>query len=97
MELLGTYTITRIDEKNYTLIYEIPDNCDFSASDKDGVYAITIELKPGETEPSLKYITETLNCEAFAGIIDVKFIQQDYENLGATYSTRPKVKILINE
>ena len=54
MELLGTYTITRIDEKNYTLVYEIPDNCDFSVADKDGVYAITIELKPGQTEPSLK-------------------------------------------
>lgn len=97
MELLGTYNISRVDEKNYTLVYEIPDNCNFSVADKDGVYAITIELKPGQTEPSLKYVTETLNCEAFDGIIDIKFIQQDYENLGATYSTKPKVKVLVNE
>lgn len=97
MELLGIYTIARVDEKNYNLIYEIPDNCDFSVADKDGVYAITIELKPGQTEPSQKFVTETVDCEAFEGVIDIKFIQQDYENFGATYATKPKIKVIINE
>jgi hypothetical protein len=97
MELLGTYTISRVDEKNYTLAYEIPDNCDSSVDDKDGVYAITIELKTGQTKPSTKFISETIPCEAFKGFIDITFIQQDFENLGTRNLLKPKIKIVVND
>jgi ABC-type polysaccharide transport system permease subunit len=97
MELLGTYSLRRINEKNYELIYDIPDNCNFSVADKDGVYVITIELKNGQTQPSTKFITEKTTCTAFDKIIEIKFTQENYLVLNATFKTKPKIRIDINE
>lgn len=96
MELLGTYSITRIDEKNYDLSFDYPDNCEYSIVELDGVYTITIKLIPGQTLPSTKFITEKATCSTFNGIIDIIFSQEEYLLLSASYKLRPKIRIDIN-
>jgi hypothetical protein len=96
MELLGTYSITRIDEKNYDLSFNIPDNCNYSIADNNSIYDITIKLNKGETQPSTKFNTEKYSCSTYNGIIDIIFTQEDYLVLAASYNTRPKIRIDIN-
>ncbi len=97
MELLGTYNIARVDETNYELTYDFPDNCLFSTTYKDGVYVFTIELQAGQSQPSTKFVTEKTTCTAYKGIIDISFSQQDYLALSATYVKKPKIYIDIND
>ena len=97
MELLGTYSIKRVDEKNYEVTYDFPDNCLFSTVHKDGVYVFTIELQSGQTQPSTKFVAEKATCTAFNGAIEISFSQEDYAILLKTFKKRPKIRIDINE
>lgn len=97
MELLGTYSITRVDEKKYALLFEIPDNCIYSNAEVNGVFKITVKLKPGEKQPTTTFKTENISCTTNSGLIDIIFIQEEFLALAATYITRPKIRIDINE
>lgn len=96
MELLGTYSITRIDEKNYDLSFDIPVNCNYGVINVNGVYTVTIKLNSGEKNPSTKFNIEKYSCSTYNGIIDIIFTQEDFLVLAASYNTRPKIRIDIN-
>lgn len=99
MELLATYSVTRIDTNSYNLVFSFPDNCNFNVSHKDGVYSITITLKKGQTQPSQNYVTENIICTQYNGCIDIQFIQQlvPQGNLEAEMANKPRMKISIND
>jgi hypothetical protein len=100
MELLGTYLTERANTDNYKLTYYFPDNCDTNFTQKNGVYAIEIKLKKGQTQPSTNYISDTINCSQYNGEIEIIFVQQIYDPLveswGDGTATKPKVKIFVN-
>lgn len=100
MELLGTYSTSRIDTNSYNLTYSYPENCNVVVSHKDGLYSVAINLKKGQTQPSSKYVTENEICNQLNGIIEIQFIQQNYNPIGGDFgdgtSTKPKVKIFVN-
>jgi hypothetical protein len=100
MELLGTYLTERANTDNYKLTYYFPDNCDTNFTQKDGVYAVEIKLKKGQTQPSTNYISDTINCTQYNGVIEIVFVQQNYDPIGGDWgdgtSTKPKVSIHIN-
>jgi hypothetical protein len=100
MELLSTYLTERVNKDNYKLTYYFPDNCDTSFSQKDGVYAVEIKLKKGQTQPSTNYISDTINCTQYNGQIEIVFVQQIYnpkeDGWGDGTATKPKMKIFVN-
>ncbi|RAR48937.1 hypothetical protein [Flavobacterium lacus] len=103
MELLGTYSTARINTNSYNLTYSFPDNCNAVVSNKEGVYCVTINFKKGQTKPSSNYISDNVICEDYNGVIEIQFVQQNYNPIGNGddngngTSTKPKVKIYVNE
>lgn len=91
-ELLGSYQVKRIDIQNYKVSFDIPDNCNFSIDEKDGIYTVNIELKSGETTPSKTYVTHTFDTKAVGGEIEIAFKQKD----NPYNRTKPRMKILID-
>lgn len=100
MELLNTYSTARVNTNTYNLTYTFPDNCNAVVSHKDGVYYVKITLKKGQTQPSAICVTDNIICDQCDGVIEVQFVQQDYDLIECTYgngtSTKPSVKIFIN-
>lgn len=93
MELLDTYLIERTDTENYTVEFKIPDNCSHSFVIKGSLTKIKIQLKTGETAPSSNLHTYNINVTAHNNLIEIEFLQQDWENNMSTFVKRPKVRI----
>lgn len=102
MELLGTYSTARINTNSYSLTFSFPDNCNALVSHKDGVYGVIIKLNKGQTQPSSNYVTDNVICEQYNGVIEIQFVQQNYNPIGDDdiigngTLTKPKLKILID-
>ena len=100
MELLGTYSTARINTDSYNLTYTFPDNCNAILTHKDGVYTVAIKLKKGQIQPSTNYITDNVICNQYNGVIEIQFLQQNFNEIGGDWgdgtSTKPKVKIFVN-
>ncbi len=100
MELLGTYSTARVNTNTYNLTYTFPENCNAVVNHKDGIYFVKISLKKGQTQPSAIYVTDNIICDGCDGIVEVQFVQQNYDPIECAYgdgtSTKPSVKIFIN-
>lgn len=93
MELLGTYSVERIDTNNYNLEFKIPDNCSYSIDVKKSLTTITIQLNFGQTTPSANYNTYSTTVTAHNDEIKIDFKQQDWENNPSTYRIKPRMII----
>ena len=95
-ELLGNYSISRISIEEYKVTFDIPNNCSYKVTDKDGVYVVAIELTENETEPSENYTTYSFMTKAFEGLIHVEFNQKNGLD-GLDSANKPRVRISLNE
>lgn len=59
--MLGNYSFTRINDTQFQIYYEIPDNCNSNIQEDKDEYVISIELNPGQLDPSTTFtgITDT--------------------------------------
>ncbi len=55
MELLGTYSINRMNTTTYQVVFDIPDNANYNLRTSPGSYGVEIQLNNGETQPSTNY------------------------------------------
>ena len=95
MELLGKYTIERLDIENYEVTFEIPDNSNYNLRSNPGSYDVEIQLNNGETQPSSNYQSYKFTATEDRGEILVQFIQQDYTASPPTSRTKPVIRIHI--
>lgn len=95
MELLGTYSINRINNSTYQVVFKIPDNSNYNLRTSPGSYGVEIQLNGGQTQPSSNYDTFSFNALADKDEILVEFIQQDYAYSPSTYKTKPIIRIHI--
>ena len=95
-ELLGSYSILRINIEEYKVFFEIPNNCSYKVTDNDGVYIVFIELMENETEHTDNYNSYSFITRAFEGIIQVEFNQKIGLD-GLASANKPRIRISINE
>jgi len=97
MELLGSYSISRLSTDSYNLSYNIPVNCESNLKQNDDLYEIHITLKENETEPSAVFFTETTLCTAYNNLIYIEFHQQELSNNSNGNSIKkPTIRIDVN-
>ncbi|WP_333693902.1 hypothetical protein [Flavobacterium sp.] len=97
MELLGSYSISRLTTDTYNLSYNIPVNCETSVKQNDDLFEIFITLKENETQPSVVFFTETTICTAYNNLIYIEFHQQDLSNNANGNSLKkPTIRIDVN-
>ncbi|RZJ67584.1 MAG: hypothetical protein EOO50_04705 [Flavobacterium sp.] len=72
---LGTYGLTTTDNITFTMAFSIPSNCNYASSGSAGVYWITINLNPGETQPSTVFAMEQENYACVNNSLTVSFDQ----------------------
>jgi len=94
MELVDKINVNRISTENYTVTFDIPDNCDFVLlDDTKGGYTVEVNLVPPATSPSSSYHTHIFDTRAFDGQIDISFDQQDYQTNLAARRIKPVIRI----
>jgi hypothetical protein len=74
MELLGTYSISRIKNASYEIIFEIPDNCSYNLQTTPGSYTVEIQLKNGQKAPSTNFNTYNLFYVRQLNILYIYFV-----------------------
>lgn len=95
MELLGTYSISRIKNVSYEIIFEIPDNCSYNLQTTPGSYTVEIQLKNGQKAPSTNFNTYNFTALAAGDDILIEFIQQEFATSLSTMKTKPIIRIYI--
>lgn len=95
MELLGTYSINRINTSTYQVVFEIPDNANYNLRTSPGSYGVEIQLNGGQTQPSTNYDTFSFTALPDKEEILIEFIQQDYANSPSSFKTKPIIRIHI--
>jgi hypothetical protein len=88
--LLGNYNLSASENILYQLVFEIPENCEFTTSSTNHVHCITITLKPGETEPSEIYVSNRLEFTMTNRLIVIEFEQECNEN---ALTKRPVIRV----
>jgi len=89
MELLRDYGLKNKTGEEFNLFFSIPDNCEYSISEKDGINTVRIQLKKGETAPTNNFIPYDENIYGFKNDLAVEFEQEEVNGWGK----KPKMKI----
>ncbi|RYZ87836.1 MAG: hypothetical protein EOP06_12005 [Proteobacteria bacterium] len=84
---LKQYSVTG-EQPNYALDFQIPDNCEFRAYPEDGINKIYIELKPGQSQPSERFVVHSKSYTTAAGL-ELLFVQ----NVDGKEVRKPKISI----
>jgi len=95
MELLGIYSINRINSDTYEVVFQIPNNSNYNLRTSQGNYSVEIQLNSGQTEPSTEYNTFNFTALAYKEEILIEFIQQEYSSSPSDYKTKPIIRINI--
>ncbi|MBD3581437.1 hypothetical protein [Flavobacterium selenitireducens] len=74
---LGTYVLSTNDDQNYTMEFYIPNNCNYRSTGSSGQFCISISLKPGQTQPSTNFVSNTENYISSRTGLTVEFDQPD--------------------
>ncbi len=88
--MLGMYSFTKTSDTKFDIYYEIPENCSKIFNEEKGEYIITIELDPGQTDPSTTFIGYTDVATVLNDALIVNFDQ--CERTGTI--RKPKLTIL---
>lgn len=91
---LGKYSLEKVNDEFKANFY-IPDNCEYAMSKgQESVYLITVNLAPGQKEPSTEFVRneETLLCSD--GLLGLDFELPD-DTLEGTIGTTKKPRIRI--
>lgn len=73
--LLGNYSLTASENILYQLVFDIPENCEFTTASEGAINVITICLKEGELEASDKYVSNQLEFTMIDHQIVIEFEQ----------------------
>lgn len=72
---LGTYVLSTNDDENYTMEFFIPNNCSYRSAGSSGIFCISISLKPGQTQPSTNFVSNTESYSVARTGLTVEFEQ----------------------
>ena len=75
--MLGLYYFNKINNSEFKITFEIPDNCFYDFSQLNGEYFIAIKLNPGQTQPSTSFIGHSENALIINQILVTKFEQHE--------------------
>jgi hypothetical protein len=95
MELLGTYSINRINTSTYEVVFEIPDNANYNLRTSPGSYSVEIQLDGGQTQPSANYNTFSFTALPDKEEILIEFVQQDDATIASAIRSKPIIRIYI--
>lgn len=78
--MLGSISLAQENITDFSITFQIPDNCFYNVSASNGCYTIAIRLNPGQTQPSTSYI----NCKEPAKGVTKQLVTQfeQYEYSG---------------
>ncbi|MDP2161452.1 MAG: hypothetical protein Q8K02_13285 [Flavobacterium sp.] len=97
MELVGKINLERTSIEEYTVSFDVPDNCDYSLTDDSrGNYVVFISLIPPATSPSSTFTTHDFDTRAYDDKIEIIFDQEEYEDNTSTRKTKPVISITTN-
>lgn len=94
-ELLGSYSISRISIEEYKVSFEIPNNCTYKITEKDGVYVVTIKQTEKKYNPTQHFDSYSFLTKTFKGVIHIEFNQNNGLDRQAS-AVRPKIIIDTN-
>lgn len=88
MSLVKDYSVTNTTALNFKAVFNIPDNCNYSAN-LGAVNVITVQLMKGQTVPSSTYVPCLVMMVAANDALELNFDQI----LNGVTSTRPRIII----
>lgn len=86
---LGTFALSTDDDEVYTMEFFIPDNCRYQSNGSSGQYCISISLKPGQTQPSSTFVSNSESYSTSKTGLTVEFDQPDQGG-----NKKPKITVL---
>jgi hypothetical protein len=97
MELVGKIILERTSIEEYTVSFDVPDNCDFSVTDDTkGGYLVEVSLIPPATSPSTTFTTHSFDTKANNDMIEISFDQEEYSPSTSTRKIKPTIRIETN-
>lgn len=69
-DMLGLFSFNKVNEDDFEICFEIPDNCLYIFTPLATSYTITVKLNPGQTQPSTTFVS----CKETASILNNKLI-----------------------
>lgn len=89
MALVTNYATLNTGGQNFNITFAIPENCEYSVNQSGKVCTITVQLKPGQTQPSVRSLTYTVSTIAVNNELDANFVQI----LNGITTTKPKTTV----
>jgi hypothetical protein len=97
MELVGKIILERTSVEEYTVSFDVPDNCDFLVTDDTkGGYIAEVTLIPPATSPSTTFTTHSFDARAFDDKIEISFDQEEYTGSTSSRKIKPVYRIDTN-
>lgn len=53
--MFGVFTLIQNSECDFTLEFQIPDNCSYVVNSVDDVFDLAVKLNPGQSAPSARF------------------------------------------
>ncbi|WP_395077508.1 hypothetical protein [Flavobacterium sp.] len=78
--MLDLYNFNKINNSEFKITFEIPDNYFYNFSELNGEYFIAIKLNPGQTQPSTSFVGHSEKALIINQTLVTKFEQ--YEKSG---------------
>lgn len=89
MALVKDYGTSTTDDVNFSVVFSIPNNCDYQVTNPTGKYVVNVYLKKGQTVPSSVFVPVTLSLASIADILNVEFEQV----LSGITTNKPKLSV----
>ena len=77
--MLGLFTFEQLNDEEFKITFELPDNCFFDFTEADDEYTLAIKLNPEETDPSATFVTDVVTAEILNKTQVTNFEQHERE------------------